>query len=199
EGGAAQGDATSSGSEDAVSTASDASVVASDPFAASSPPFFPAKPLPALPARPAVEPYKAYHARTVREFDEALTAPSFGWKSAEEYYANSGSAAAVPHVRIPFLCIQARDDPIAVLAAVPRKAFLENPNCLLVETPTGGHLGWCSGMQGTRGAPWCDAVVVEWLQALLRQRKPEELVAGRDGLSPKSLGVESIASQKKET
>lgn len=26
-------------------------------------------------------------------------------------------------------------------------------------------------MQGTRSSPWCETVVVEWLQALLRQRK----------------------------
>ena len=40
---------------------------------------------------------------------------------------------------------QAADDPIAPHDAIPYEALAQNPNCLLVVTPTGGHLGWCSG------------------------------------------------------
>jgi hypothetical protein len=40
---------------------------------------------------------------------------------------------------------QARDDPIAPYEGIPFEALEANPNCILVVTPTGGHLGWCSG------------------------------------------------------
>ncbi len=40
---------------------------------------------------------------------------------------------------------QAANDPIAPAKAIPRQAMQDNPNCILVVTPCGGHLGWVSG------------------------------------------------------
>lgn len=48
--------------------------------------------------------------------------------------------------------LQAEDDPIAPKEAIPFEAIEANPQCLLVLTPTGGHLGWCGGRGGTTGA-----------------------------------------------
>lgn len=46
----------------------------------------------------------------------------------------------------------------------------ENPNCLLIVTPKGGHLGWVAGPEAPRGAPWTDPVVMDFLQHLERER-----------------------------
>ena len=35
--------------------------------------------------------------------------------------------------------------------AIPYKALAENPNCILVTTPGGGHLGWAAGGGGPFG------------------------------------------------
>eukprot|EP00884_Botryococcus_braunii_P020406 jgi/Botrbrau1/7049/Bobra.0165s0072.1 len=113
------------------------------------------------------QPELAATCRTIREFDDAITRVSFGWPSVDAYYAGSGSAAAVPNVAIPLLCIQAEDDPIAPRAAIPYEALESNPNCILVTTPGGGHLGWCAGSGGPFGAPWCDAPTVEFLNSAL--------------------------------
>ena len=43
---------------------------------------------------------------------------------------------------------QAEDDPIAVEPAIPYDALAQNPNCTLVTTPGGGHLGWAAGTGG---------------------------------------------------
>lgn len=40
----------------------------------------------------------------------------------------------------------------------------ENPNCLLIVTPQGGHLGWVAGDEIPFGAPWTDHVVMEFLE-----------------------------------
>jgi predicted alpha/beta-fold hydrolase len=61
----------------------------------------------------------AARCRTIREFDAAITTRSFGWPGVDEYYAGSGSDAAVPHVAVPLLAIQALDDPIAPAEAIP--------------------------------------------------------------------------------
>ncbi|CAK9169310.1 unnamed protein product [Ilex paraguariensis] len=42
----------------------------------------------------------------------------------------------------------------------------ENPNCLLIVTPQGGHLGWVAGTEAPRGAPWTDPVVMDFLEHL---------------------------------
>ena len=35
--------------------------------------------------------------------------------------------------------------------AIPYDALAENPNCTLVTTPGGGHLGWAAGSEGPFG------------------------------------------------
>jgi hypothetical protein len=88
-----------------------------------------------------------------------------GWPDVDAYYAGSSSAKRIPNVAIPLLCIQALDDPIAPKEAIPYEALKSNPNCVLVTTPCGGHLGWASGPGAPFGSPWTDAAVMEWLGA----------------------------------
>lgn len=44
----------------------------------------------------------------------------------------------------------------------------ENPNCLLIVTPKGGHLGWVAGDEAPLGAPWTNPLVMDFLQYLER-------------------------------
>ncbi|XP_035543345.1 embryogenesis-associated protein EMB8-like isoform X2 [Juglans regia] len=110
----------------------------------------------------------AANAKSVRDFDEGLTRVSFGFKSVDDYYSNSSSSDSIKHVRIPLLCIQAANDPIAPSRGIPREDIKENPNCLLIVTPQGGHLGWVAGVGAPLGAPWTDPVVMDFLEHLER-------------------------------
>ena len=114
----------------------------------------------------AYDPERALRARTIRDFDDAITRISFGWDSVDNYYAGSSSSLSIPNVKIPCLVIQAEDDPIAPKQAIPFKALDDNPNCILVTTPTGGHLGWCSGENGILGAPWTDMALNQYFSAV---------------------------------
>lgn len=52
------------------------------------------------------------------------------------------------------------------------KCFLllkDNPYCLLIVTPQGGHLGWVAGDEAPFGAPWTDEVVMEFLGHLEKE------------------------------
>jgi predicted alpha/beta-fold hydrolase len=49
--------------------------------------------------------------RTVREFDDRITAPYFGYKDAEEYYRSAGAKNVIGKVRVPLLLLSAQDDP----------------------------------------------------------------------------------------
>ena len=83
----------------------------------------------------------------------------------DAYYEGSGSYLRIPDVQVPLLCIQGLDDPIAVKEAIPYRELEKNPNCVLVTTPTGGHLGWVQA-GAPFGAPWSDAVAAEWLKSV---------------------------------
>jgi len=112
----------------------------------------------------AYQPERALGAKTIRDFDDAITRISFGWPSVDEYYAKSSSSLSIPHVKIPLLIVQAEDDPIAPAHAIPFQSLDDNPKCILVMTPTGGHLGWCTS-PGVLDAPWTDMALLEYFKA----------------------------------
>ncbi|RCV07553.1 hypothetical protein SETIT_1G253800v2 [Setaria italica] len=113
---------------------------------------------------------KAANAKTVRDFDEGLTRVSFGFKSVDDYYSNSSSSDSIKNVCIPLLCIQADNDPIAPSRGIPREDIKANPNCLLIVTPKGGHLGWVAGDEAPFGCPWTDPIVMEYLEYLQNEK-----------------------------
>jgi uncharacterized protein len=81
-------------------------------------------------------------ARTLFEFDDALTARLHGFAGAEDYYAQSSSANYVERVRVPLLLISAEDDPFIPARCVPRT----RPRSVEVElSARGGHLGFVEG------------------------------------------------------
>jgi hypothetical protein len=47
-------------------------------------------------------------------------AVSFGYSSVDDYYYDSSSAHSIKDVKIPLLCIQAENDPIAPARGIPR-------------------------------------------------------------------------------
>ena len=54
----------------------------------------------------AFNPTLALNAKTIRDFDEAITAVAFNWPSVDAYYAGSSSSLSIPDVAIPLLVVQ---------------------------------------------------------------------------------------------
>jgi predicted alpha/beta-fold hydrolase len=106
--------------------------------------------------------------RTVREFDDAITAPQFGYKDAEDYYEHAGAKSVIGQVSVPTLMITAKDDPF-----VPYKAFLKtdvekNSRVKFVAPEHGGHCGFISRWEGTERF-WAEERVVEFVAKLARE------------------------------
>ncbi len=106
--------------------------------------------------------------RSIREFDDVVTAPHFGFGTAENYYRLASSRPLLQHIRVPTLLVQAKDDPL-----IPFKPFLEsgigrNPCLRLLATERGGHTGFLAARQsGTdQDAYWAESRVVQFLTAL---------------------------------
>ena len=94
---------------------------------------------------PGVDLARVRAARTLFEFDEALTGPVHGFAGAEDYWAQSSSGPYVARVRVPLLLLSAQDDPFIPAACLPREAAAANP-CVTLEVPArGGHLGFVAG------------------------------------------------------
>jgi hypothetical protein len=97
---------------------------------------------------------------TIYEFDDRFTAQSFGFGSADNYYATQSSNQFLERIRVPALLVQAKDDPLIPFEVYQHPAFSRNPHLRLVTVEHGGHLGFLSS------APprfWLDDVLLEWM------------------------------------
>lgn len=101
------------------------------------------------------------NARTLVEFDDALTARLHGFAGATDYYAQSSSGAFVDRVRVPLLLLSAEDDPFIPARCIPRSS---NPAVTVEVSPKGGHLGF------VEGSPWAPRFYAE--------RRAAEFLAG---------------------
>jgi len=54
---------------------------------------------------------KLDHIKTLKDFDNLLTAPIHGFKNADEYYAKASSKKKLVNIKIPTLIINSSDDP----------------------------------------------------------------------------------------
>ena len=103
--------------------------------------------------------------RTVREFDDAITAPHFGYKNAEEYYQAAGAKKVIAQVAVPLLLITAQDDPFVPYELFLRARVDENPCVRFVAPDHGGHCGFVSRWSGAERF-WAEQRVVEFVAAL---------------------------------
>ncbi|EOD42881.1 alpha beta fold family [Neofusicoccum parvum] len=76
------------------------------------------------------------------EFDRAVQCGSWGYPTENAYYRDASSCDSMLAIRIPFLAINAQDDPISVNEAIPYDEFKQNPYAVLCATSLGGHLSW---------------------------------------------------------
>ena len=110
---------------------------------------------------PQIDSVRVRSARTLFEFDEALTAPVHGFASAPDYWARSSSGPYVPRIRLPLLLIAAEDDPFIPPECLPRTAAAANACVTLEVYPKGGHLGFVAGPYLPRF--WAEERVAEFL------------------------------------
>jgi hypothetical protein len=83
-------------------------------------------------------------ARTLREFDDVVTAPLHGFRDAADYWARASSKPWMRGIEVPTLVLNAANDPFLPVEYLPRTD--EVAPCVVLECPaTGGHVGFVSG------------------------------------------------------
>lgn len=98
--------------------------------------------------------------RTVMEFDDRITAPSFGFGNAVNYYRTQSAIGYLDAIRVPTLLIQAKDDTFIPFAIYESAAVRSNPRIEVVATGHGGHLGFL-GRRPHR--LWTDHAIMDWI------------------------------------
>lgn len=103
--------------------------------------------------------------RTLYEIDDRITAPSFHFGTADNYYATQSSTNYLDRIRVPALCIAAKDDTFIPFEMYSHPAFKTNPYLKLVAPEHGGHLGFLA-----RGPQrfWADEVAIAFLSDVAR-------------------------------
>ena len=101
--------------------------------------------------------------KTVREFDEAYTAPYFGFRDAEDYYHRASAMRVIDRVSVPALVIIAADDPF-----VPSQPFHDpkvtgNTHIDLWMTAHGGHCGFVGSRAAQDDGYWAENQIVDFV------------------------------------
>lgn len=77
--------------------------------------------------------------KTLREFDDRITAHYCGFAGADDYYARASAANVLDRIARPTLVIHAANDPFVRILPETRQMLLSNRNITYVEAEDGGH------------------------------------------------------------
>lgn len=135
---------------------------------------------------------------TLLEIDTNLTRvfggsnPPFPFKTVDDYLEWSQSFQALRTIRVPFLALNAEDDP--VVGYNPTSEAQHSSTCALAITRRGGHLGWfhdaVNPFSSTPPDRWVRIPVLEFLRAAAEDYIPDpglgppsrdEAIVERDG------------------
>ncbi len=100
--------------------------------------------------------------RTVREYDERITAPFGGYESAAQYYERSSAGPWLASIDRPALVLAAADDPMIPSGSVA--GWPLSPSVRREILPTGGHVGFVGRSQAP-GWFWAPQRVMDFLEA----------------------------------
>jgi predicted alpha/beta-fold hydrolase len=84
------------------------------------------------------------HARTLREFDNIVTAPLHGYRDTDDYWTRASSKSDLSRIAAPTLIVHARNDPFLPGSHLPGPAEV-SPSVVLDYPQGGGHCGFASG------------------------------------------------------
>ena len=102
--------------------------------------------------------------RTVRQFDDVITAPQFGYRDAQDYYEHAGAKRVAAQIRAPFLMITAQDDPVVPYSSFAAAKISDNPAIRFIAPRHGGHCGFISKRAGPERF-WAEQRIVDFCQA----------------------------------
>jgi predicted alpha/beta-fold hydrolase len=99
--------------------------------------------------------------RSIREFDDVITARYCGFAGAEDYYTRAAAARVIDKIQVPTLIIHSQDDPFIRVLPETRAKILANPQIRLLETCHGGHCAFLAAPNGHDGR-WAELQIISF-------------------------------------
>ena len=102
---------------------------------------------------------------TVRQFDEAYTAPHHGFQDAADYYHRASALRVIDGIRVPALVLTAANDPFVPSHPFHDPAITGNPAITVVITEEGGHCAFLERADGDYDGYWAELEIVRFATA----------------------------------
>jgi len=102
--------------------------------------------------------------KTLRDFDERVTAYYCGFTGADDYYSRASAVPLIDLIARPALVIHAANDPFVRLLPDAREKIADNRNITSVEAADGGHCAFFGERDGdvAYDGRWAEREVVEF-------------------------------------
>jgi len=110
---------------------------------------------------------------SVDDFDKEFTCKIHGFRDVYQYYEEHSCLPVLPKISIPFLLLNATDDPLVPGSLIPYNLANENSNIIIVTTKVGGHISWVEGWFIPKTVHWHERLGIEFFQALRLLKKVE--------------------------
>ena len=101
--------------------------------------------------------------RSIREFDDVITARYCGFSGAQDYYNRAAAARVIDKIQVPTLIIHSHDDPFIRLLPETRARILANSHITLLEPLHGGHCAFLASPNGHDGR-WAELQIVTFFR-----------------------------------
>ena len=104
--------------------------------------------------------------RTLRQFDDRITAFYCGFSGADDYYDRAAAAHVIDRIAVPTFILNAANDPFIRILPETRRKILDNPNVTFVETADGGHCSYLEDPKRSGDGRWAESQVVDFLSTM---------------------------------
>jgi predicted alpha/beta-fold hydrolase len=104
--------------------------------------------------------------RTLREFDDVITATYCDFSGASDYYQRSSALRVAGDIKVPTQVVIAQDDPFVPFESFTDPALTNNSNVTLIAPIKGGHCAFISRYSG-QNRFWAEGRVIAFCKSLL--------------------------------
>jgi uncharacterized protein len=111
--------------------------------------------------------------RSIRDFDEFITAQYMGFEGADDYYAKSSSSRVLDRIAVPTIIIHSQDDPFIVMAPETETKIVGNKHIEYLRTEHGGHCAFLADANSTYDGRWAEVQVIRFFERAMRSRGPQ--------------------------
>jgi uncharacterized protein len=105
--------------------------------------------------------------KSLRDFDDKVTAYYCGFAGASDYYARAAASNVIDRIAVPTFILYAANDPFIRVLPETRAKIAANPSIFFLETPDGGHCSYVGDPDGDDGH-FAERAVVEFVRMLTR-------------------------------